>query len=123
MTFLEKLDFLMKKNGLKNIKQLSDACGIPYTTIRNWSTRGYDKISLSCVRTICDYFHVTIDSMTRDEVDDVEYYDPDREKFYASECEKKLVLAFRHADPRDQELALRSLRIDQPEREREESAS
>lgn len=33
MNILEKIDFLMKRNGIKNRAELSELSGIPYSTI------------------------------------------------------------------------------------------
>lgn len=66
MTFIEKIDFLLEEQG-KNRKEFSKESGIPYTTISNWYQRGYDKLTLSAFRMVCDYFNVTMDSMAFDD--------------------------------------------------------
>ena len=63
MTFLEKLDFLMKENDL-NKKRLSDRAGIPYSTIDGFYKQGYANIKLSTFKKLCDYFGVTTVSYT-----------------------------------------------------------
>lgn len=65
MKFLEKLDILLKINK-KNRRELSDESGIPYTTISNWYQRGYENMTISVFRKLCDHFNVTMDSMAYD---------------------------------------------------------
>ena len=55
MNFLSKLDALMADREL-NKKRLADESGIPYTTIVNWYKRGYDNMSLSNFKILCDFF-------------------------------------------------------------------
>ncbi len=72
MTFLEKLDFLMKRDGL-NRRNLSRGSGIPYTTIDNWYKRGYEGLQLSTAGKLADYFHTTTDFFLRDDLTDPNY--------------------------------------------------
>lgn len=60
MDFLEALDYLKKQNDLNN-HSLSQATGIPYTTIDGWYKKGYDRVKLSTLRVLCDYFDVSLD--------------------------------------------------------------
>ena len=55
MNFLSKLDALMADREL-NKRRLADESGIPYTTIVNWYKRGYDNMSLSNFKILCDFF-------------------------------------------------------------------
>lgn len=55
MTFLEKLDKLMADRDL-NKKTLSEKSGIAYTTIVNWYKRGYDNMTISIFKRLCDFF-------------------------------------------------------------------
>ena len=68
MTFTTKLDALMRERGIKNASQLSEASGIPYTTIRNWYSRGYEGMSVSTLRQLCEFFGVTMESMIYDDL-------------------------------------------------------
>lgn len=67
MNFLEKLDLLMKQNNL-NKKSLSTKSGIPYTTIVNWYTRGYEGLKVSSLQKLNDYFGTTYDFWISDEI-------------------------------------------------------
>lgn len=66
MTFIEKIEFLIKDNGL-NKRQFSIEADIPYNTIRNFWIQGVDKMQLPTFRKLCDYFNVTMDSMAYDD--------------------------------------------------------
>lgn len=66
MTFIEKIEFLIKDKGL-NKRQFSIEADIPYNTIRNFWIQGVDKMQLPTFRKLCDYFNVTMDSMAYDE--------------------------------------------------------
>lgn len=60
MDFLEKLNCLMKKNGL-NKSSLSKACNIPYTTIDGWYKKGYEGLKLTTLRKLADFFGTSLD--------------------------------------------------------------
>ena len=89
MTFLEKLTFLESENGLNN-NTLSLRTGIPYTTIDGWFKRGYDRIKLSHLRKLGDFFSVSLDFLVRDNIDD-----PKIMESFLNEHEKKLISAYR----------------------------
>lgn len=72
MDFLEKLDMLIKKNGL-NKRSFSDACGIPYTTIINWYNRGYNGLQLATVKKISDFFGTNLDFWAKENIVDPDY--------------------------------------------------
>lgn len=72
MNFLEKLDFLMKKNDInKNV--LSKESGIPYTTIDGFYKKGYENVKLSTIKKLAQYFDTTLDYLMKDEISDVNY--------------------------------------------------
>lgn len=112
MNFLEKLDFLMDKNKL-NKKKLAEQSDVPYTTIVGWYKRSYSGITLSAFKKICDFFGVTMDSMARDEVTEIEYYNPKRKDLHITPEEEILVKCYRTADDLDKTLALRAVNADQ----------
>lgn len=60
MDFLEKLNYLMKKNHL-NKSTLSKACNIPYTTIDGWYKKGYEGLKLTTLRKLAEYFGTSLD--------------------------------------------------------------
>lgn len=115
MNFLDKLETLMSIHGIKNKKQLASQSGIPYTTIVNWYKRGYENMTISNFKILCDFFGVTMDSMVRNEVTELEYYNPKNNKIYLSAEEELLIKCYRAADDLDKNLALRSVNADQAE--------
>lgn len=60
MNFLEKLDFLMKENGL-NRHSLSEQSGVPYTTIASWYKKGYKNLNITTLKKLSNYFGTTLD--------------------------------------------------------------
>lgn len=112
MTFLEKLDYLIQKNKL-NKHSLSDLSDIPYTTIMGWYKRGYDNMSISTFKKLCDFFDVTMDSMGRDDVNEIEYYNPNQKGLHITKEEEFLINCYRTSDNLDKELALRALKADE----------
>lgn len=110
MDFLSKLDSLMADKEL-NKRRLADESGIPYTTIVNWYKRGYDNMSLSNFKILCDFFNVTMDSLARDEIEELEKRVPKRKDIHISKEEEFLVTCYREADSLDKELALRALHV------------
>lgn len=103
MTFLEKLDLLLKRNNI-NKHRLSEESGIPYTTITNFYRQSYDNIKLSTFRKLCDYFGITMDSMARDDLE-IEYYNPNKKDLHISKEEETLLRCYRSADDMHKELA------------------
>lgn len=69
MTFLEKLDMLMKHKNI-NKRQLSIGSNIPYSTIDNLWKKGYENIKLSTLKRLSDYFGVSLDFLVRDDLED-----------------------------------------------------
>lgn len=112
MNFLDKLDSLMAEKNL-NKKSLANDSGIAYTTIVNWYKRGYDNMTISIFKKLCDYFGVTMDCMARDEVSEIEYYKPQKRGLHITPEEELLVKCYRVADDLDKTLALRAVKADQ----------
>lgn len=121
MTTLEKITLLLESKEL-NRKQFAELSGIPYTTVMNWYTRGANSMTLSSFKRICDYFHVTMDSMARDYMD-IEYYDPASKDFYTNENERALLIAFRKADIIDQTSIRRTLHLNDTDQKKSASVS
>lgn len=63
--FLEKLDALMAEKGI-NKKNLSAGCGIPYNTIIGFYKKGHAHMRLSNAVKLCSYFHVPLDYLVWD---------------------------------------------------------
>ena len=110
MDFLSKLDLLMASKKL-NKRRLADESGIPYTTIVNWYKRGYDNMALSNFKILCDFFDVTMDSLARDDVEQLEKKSSKQDSVHISKEEKLLITCYREADSLDKELALRALHV------------
>lgn len=103
MTFLDKLDDLMKRNNL-NKKRLSEKSGIPYSTIDSFYKQSYNNIKLSTFKKICDYFGVTMDSMVYDELE-IEYYNPNKKNLHITREEEIFLQCYRTADDMHKGLA------------------
>lgn len=58
--FLTMLERLMKEHNL-NPNQLSKQSGVPYMTIKNFWTKGYNGVRISTVRQLADFFNVSLD--------------------------------------------------------------
>lgn len=123
MGFLDKLETLMSNHDIKNKKQLASQSGIPYTTIVNWYKRGYENMTISNFKTLCDFFGVTMDSMARDEVTEIEYYNPKKKDLHITKDEEILIKCYRVADDLDKTLALRAVNADQAIDARKENKS
>lgn len=68
MSFLSKLELLMKEKNIDNINQLSKETGIPYTTIDGFYKKGTENIKLSTLRKLADYFDCSLDYLTDDKI-------------------------------------------------------
>ena len=71
MKFTDKLDHLMKKNGL-NKRTFALKCDIPYTTVCGWYDRGYDGVRMSTIRKISEAFDTSLEYWAYDEPDETE---------------------------------------------------
>lgn len=72
MDFLEKVNLLMRERNL-NRHTLSEACGIPYTTIDGWFKKGYEGAKVSTIIKLADYFSVELDYLVRPSITDRNY--------------------------------------------------
>lgn len=69
MTFNDKVDLFMKKNNYSNLKQLSKACDIPYTTLRDfYEKKSADNSRLSTIRKLSKFMGCTMDYLAYDEI-------------------------------------------------------
>ena len=66
MSFLERLEYLMKKHGIKNNAELSKISGVPYTTIDGFYKKGYDNVKLSTLRKLSSCLNCSIDYLVDD---------------------------------------------------------
>ena len=115
MTLLEKIDYLIKKNGL-NRRQLSIRSGIPASTVDNWYKRGCDSMNLSTFKKLCIFFNVDMTSMAYDELE-IKPYDPD--VVYTTPHEKEVIMRYRKSDYVDRTSVDRTLGVDPQEKEKD----
>lgn len=104
MNFLTKLDALMAESGL-NRRSLAAGAGIPYTTIASFWGKGYENVKLSTVQRLCDFLHVSMDYLLRDEITD-RNYGLVNASTEPPEDERLLLDAFRKLNPPARERAL-----------------
>lgn len=62
MKFLQNLEKLLKIHNMKK-SELAKVIGITQPTITAWYTKGYDNVSLSILRKICNFYHITLDEL------------------------------------------------------------
>lgn len=73
MNLAEKIDILMKKNNIKNPKELSEKLknknlNIPYTTLLTIINNEVQDIKLGTARKLCDFFQITLDELLDDNI-------------------------------------------------------
>ena len=96
MNFFEKLEYLMYRDGIKNLKVMSEKSGIPYTTLKGLYTRGVENIKLTTLHKLSRFFDTTLDYLMNDEITDVNY-GKDR-GFKADDYENEMVKKYRFLD-------------------------
>ncbi|OME59455.1 MULTISPECIES: helix-turn-helix domain-containing protein [Paenibacillus] len=69
MKLTDKLDLLMEQNNLTRMG-LSKGSGVPYMTIVNFYEKGTENVKLSTLRKLADYFHVTLDYLVDDTIEE-----------------------------------------------------
>ena len=67
MTFLDKLDLLMKSSGL-NKHKLSIISGVPYTTIDGFYKKGYENAKISTIRKIARALGCSLDYLIDEDI-------------------------------------------------------
>lgn len=89
MNFLEKLEKEMEIKNIKNLHDLSVRSNIPYSTLRGFYTKGFDKIKLSTLIKLKDYFGCTLDYLCDDSViESDQHFPPKLSKLEANQEEK-----------------------------------
>ena len=127
MTLLQKLDFLMQRDGL-NKHTLSEKSGVPYTTITGMYVRGTEKLQLSTLQRLCDFFHVSLDYLAFDKYEKPDDFVPNghttNQKDLSSsssddEQVKKIIELFASLPAQKQQEAIRYIRYlaDSPDTE------
>ena len=66
MSFTDRLEYLMNRNGIKNKSELARISGIPYTTIDGFYKKGSDNIKLSTLRKLSKCLHCSLDYLTEE---------------------------------------------------------
>lgn len=66
MSFTDRLEYLMDRNGIKNKSELAKISGIPYTTIDGFYKKGSDNIKLSTLRKLAKCLHCSLDYLTEE---------------------------------------------------------
>ena len=95
MNFLEKIDYLMKRDGL-NKNTLSAKSGVPYTTIDAFYKKGYQNVKMGTVRRLATAFGVTLDYLMDDDISDENHgkqTTPQIEKSPAAESSEAIEIA------------------------------
>ena len=75
MVFLQKLDWLMERDGL-NKHTLAQQSGVPYTTIVGLYERGAENARLSTLNRLCAFFKVSLDYLAIDDYERPEDFVP-----------------------------------------------
>ena len=89
MDFNNKLDNLMKTNGISNRKVLADLCGIPYSTVKHWKERNPDDILFGNIRRLSAFFKVSLNYWDDEE---------DEQNIVLSSHERNMVEAYRMSE-------------------------
>ena len=74
MNLREKLEFLMNRNNISKKADLARDLDIAYSTIDNILKRDhFDNVKFSTLEKLCDYFHVDLRYLIKDEITDPNY--------------------------------------------------
>lgn len=70
MTFSKKIDYLLQKHSIKNLRQLAKEINIPYTTLWDYYSNPsrLEKANLSYIKKIAQRLDCTIDYLAYDDV-------------------------------------------------------
>lgn len=101
MDFLEKLNYLMKKNNL-NKSTLSKACDIPYTTVDGWYKRGYEGLKLPTLKKLSNYFGISLDYWVDDKL--IEPIPQKTDNFVLTKEELNIINGYRNLNPKVQSI-------------------
>lgn len=109
MILTDKLILLMNERGL-NKRTLAQESGIPYTTIVGLFTKGYEGARMSTVKGLSNFFGVTLDSLCRDEIDQLVYkFNTDNPNLTPDE--QRLVIDYRSLNRQGQELIRQQIEL------------
>lgn len=82
MNFIDKLNMLMENRGIKR-SDLSRGSGLSYTTIDGLYKKGFDNMKLQTLKSIADYFEVSIDYLVNDDFIEIEGADSEEQRLLA----------------------------------------
>lgn len=106
MNLREKLEYLMARDSITKKADLARALDIPYTTIDNILKRDhFDNIKFSTLEKLCDYFHVDLRYLIKDEIIDPNYTDTAQPLPSLSRDESQLVDDYRSLNDEGKEKA------------------
>lgn len=74
MNMSDKINILMKRNNIKNSKELSERLNqqnlkIPYTTLLTIINNEVQDIKLGTARKLCNFFKITLDDLLDDDIE------------------------------------------------------
>lgn len=83
MTFSNKIDLLLEENNLKNLRQLAQEVGIPYTTLWDYYSIPIrlEKANLTYIKKIAKRLGCTVDYLAYDDVSDPNSYSVSHTEF------------------------------------------
>ena len=108
MQFLDKLEWLMKRDGL-NKHTLAAKSKVPYTTLVGLYERGVNNARISTLNRLCECFNVSLDYLVIDEYDKPDDFVPNGNhipNIADSEKERALIASFRSLNQEGQEKML-----------------
>ena len=104
MNLREKLEYLMTRDNITRKADLARALDIPYTPIDNILKRDrFDNVKFSTLEKLCDYFHVDLRYLIKDEITDPNYTDTAQPFPSLSRDETQLVEDYRSLNEQGQE--------------------
>lgn len=74
MSFIDKLEFLMKSKNISNLHVLSSKSKIPYSTLRGFYTKGTENIKRTTLISLAKFFNCSIDYLADDEITEISPY-------------------------------------------------
>lgn len=106
MNLREKLEYLMARDNITKKADLARALDIPYTTIDNILKRDhFDNVKFSTLEKLCNYFHVDLRYLIKDEITDPNYTDTIQPSPSLSQDETQLLDDYRNLNDEGKEKA------------------
>ena len=106
MNLRQKLEFLMERDNISKKADLARDLNIAYSTIDNILKRNhFDNVKFSTLEKLCDYFHVDLRYLIKDEITDPNYGLSSLSSSDLSEDETQLVEDYRSMNDEGKEKA------------------